>query len=502
MSGAVTELWFKQRVFLGLKQACLESKSESSMMKFRAWKEWCEKARRQKYFNRKEQLVERLAGVRTERLLKRCYDAIRYANVLHRYEETKEQLEREIPVREELQRKKESLQKANSGKDKYNLFRQMCIRYADVKYRALVIWKDNVDYYKRTMNRVKLRLIETHKRSLTHLFYRWKEAIDKKHMVELVSYSEDLLNDNQELKNTLAACREEKQKLLDCSSKQKGLKLERIRNMLNRNLLRRKFAMWANSAQYIANIEESVFLTSKTFRRRRLRNAFNKYRRQVRLDKRQEYVHGKMLWFHNVRASKTLQTCLKDWRAFIKRWKAARTFLFRSVRGVDKSIANDAFTLWKNLVYHERRQAFLDNIAELQKRQGEHESQIAHLHKEIENNYSIQRHLNSKMQSQSHKIMANFISRYLHSQAAKGFYTWLDNMREWQHQQRFLRSAVLFWLKNQVGKGFRRWVEQTMKHKEQELERVFKHTESRRKTLTTQKDEEEREQNRQVKDLN
>jgi hypothetical protein len=27
----------------------------------------------------------------------------------------------------------------------------MCIRYADVKYRALSIWKDNVQYYNRTM---------------------------------------------------------------------------------------------------------------------------------------------------------------------------------------------------------------------------------------------------------------------------------------------------------------------------------------------------------------
>ena len=44
--------------------------------------------------------------------------------------------------------------------------------------------------------------------------------------------------------------------------------------------------MWANSAQYISNIEESIFLTSKTFRRRRLRNAFNKYLKNVKEVKR------------------------------------------------------------------------------------------------------------------------------------------------------------------------------------------------------------------------
>lgn len=44
--------------------------------------------------------------------------------------------------------------------------------------------------------------------------------------------------------------------------------------------------MWANSAHYISNIEESIFLTSKTFRRRRLRNAFNKYLKNVKEIKR------------------------------------------------------------------------------------------------------------------------------------------------------------------------------------------------------------------------
>lgn len=46
------------------------------------------------------------------------------------------------------------------------------------------------------MQRVKLRLIELHKRSLSGAFFKWKETIDKKHMVELVSFTEDLMNEN------------------------------------------------------------------------------------------------------------------------------------------------------------------------------------------------------------------------------------------------------------------------------------------------------------------
>ena len=70
MSELVTSLWFKQRVFLGLRQACLESKTESSLQKFKAWKDWCEKTRRNKFYQKKKLLVARMAGTRDERLLK------------------------------------------------------------------------------------------------------------------------------------------------------------------------------------------------------------------------------------------------------------------------------------------------------------------------------------------------------------------------------------------------------------------------------------------------
>ena len=129
MSELVTNLWFKQRVFLALRQAALESKSEANMVKFKAWKSWCENARKQKYFERKEQLVQRLEGTRTERLLKQCFDAIKFGNIQAKYEQTKQRLEQEIPVREELERKRETLLKTNKAKDKYNLFRSAIIRY-------------------------------------------------------------------------------------------------------------------------------------------------------------------------------------------------------------------------------------------------------------------------------------------------------------------------------------------------------------------------------------
>jgi hypothetical protein len=81
LSELVTNLWFKQRVFLGLRHACLQSKSESSLMKFKAWRNWCETSRKKKYHNKKKELVERIEGIRAERLVKRCFDAIRFGNI-------------------------------------------------------------------------------------------------------------------------------------------------------------------------------------------------------------------------------------------------------------------------------------------------------------------------------------------------------------------------------------------------------------------------------------
>jgi hypothetical protein len=43
---------------------------------------------------------------------------------------------------------------------------------------------------------MKLRMIELHKRNLSAVFFKWKEMCDKKQMVEMVSFTEDLVNEN------------------------------------------------------------------------------------------------------------------------------------------------------------------------------------------------------------------------------------------------------------------------------------------------------------------
>ncbi len=99
--------------------------------------------------------------------MKQCFDAIKFGNVQQKYEDTKRRLEKEIPVREDIERKREFLLKTNKAKDKYNLFRAAFIRYVDLKFRAFSLWKENVVYHDSQINRIKLRLIELHKRNIS-----------------------------------------------------------------------------------------------------------------------------------------------------------------------------------------------------------------------------------------------------------------------------------------------------------------------------------------------
>lgn len=137
MSNLVTELSFKQRIFLALRHACQVQRTERTTEKFKQWKQRCLAARARKYYMRKKLMVDRLQGVRAERLVKQCFDAIKYCNVLEKYEATRAKLGEEIPVREDLERKRDQLIKMHKNKDKYNILRKWCIRVSDAKYRAL-----------------------------------------------------------------------------------------------------------------------------------------------------------------------------------------------------------------------------------------------------------------------------------------------------------------------------------------------------------------------------
>ena len=59
-------------------------------------------------------MVEKIHGTRTELLLKRCFDAIKYDNINEKFLATRHELEDKIPIRQEHERQKEELVKIAS----------------------------------------------------------------------------------------------------------------------------------------------------------------------------------------------------------------------------------------------------------------------------------------------------------------------------------------------------------------------------------------------------
>lgn len=91
----------------------------------------------------------------------------------------------------------------SAQKDKAQLFRNFIKRHQDLMFRALTIWKERCKFHSHNMDRLKLRLINLHKQTLAKALYNWKEHCDQKHMGKLAVMTEDLMNENQNLENTL-----------------------------------------------------------------------------------------------------------------------------------------------------------------------------------------------------------------------------------------------------------------------------------------------------------
>jgi len=58
------------------------------------------------------------------------------------------------------------------------------------------------------------------------------------------------------------------------STNRQTSKLQRIRNMTGRIMMRRRFRQWVNATEYILGIQDGAVLGAKVMARRRLRNNF------------------------------------------------------------------------------------------------------------------------------------------------------------------------------------------------------------------------------------
>ena len=398
--------------------------------KFLAWKNWCEQSRKDKFFARKEALVANIEGVRTERLLKQCFDAIKFSNTNEKFESTRMLLESKIPEREELEYKKECLEKQMATKTKYHALRQAYLKHCDVKYKALMIWKENCQHYSHNMQRVKLRLIHEHKRRLNWAFMKWKEGADKGIHMEMMVMTEDVMNENQNLTNELSKKKEVAEKQAVRSGRMQVSKLERVRNMFNRKSLRNYFDKWVGGALKIQGLDQAMEKLKKTERKHRLRNNFHKLRAQAKATRRGVHIQARCDWFDLTRKGNSLKECMATWKENVRKLKLARKFMQRAMNGVARNLTGAAFKKWKNVQATEIQMTFMEEAESMSATiQGQNLS-IENKRKEIEAVKSGRVAIQAKSKSLSKKIMANYMCRMTQMQYGRGFYTWLENTRE------------------------------------------------------------------------
>ena len=85
--------------------------------------------------------------------------------------------------------------------------------------------------------------------------------------------------------------------MANCKFRQQSLKVERLRNIINRNALSKMLSTWAENTWFINCMETALWKSTKTIQRRRLRNAFETYKLRIKEAKREEYILSKVQWF-------------------------------------------------------------------------------------------------------------------------------------------------------------------------------------------------------------
>jgi len=135
--------------------------------------------------------------------VKKVFDSLRYGSVQAKFERTRAILEEKIPEKRELEYRKECLVKNTAAQTKIHVLRQWYLRNCDHMYKALLIWKNACTFRRQVLQRLKLRLIDEHKRRSRIAYMRWKESTDRKIHLDLLKQTEDHMNENQNLVNEL-----------------------------------------------------------------------------------------------------------------------------------------------------------------------------------------------------------------------------------------------------------------------------------------------------------
>lgn len=271
--------------------------------------------------------------------------------------------------------------------------------------------------------------------------------------------------------------------------------------MFIRKSLRRYYDKWLAGARVINGLDHGLAKMNKIEHTYRLRANFYKWRAQAKAETRRALIEKKCAWFEQQRHKTTTKDCWFTWLEFIRQYKAAKRFMMRGNNGMDRNQLAQAMQKWRNVVAAERHKLFQDNIDELKRRQDDHKKAIERTNQEIDNEKNVKQHTISQMKSLSQRVMANFITRTIHMQAARGFYTWVDVTHNWNKKRRLIKKISNYWAKTDTGRAFRHWSMIHYQEKQQGLKNDLDAVEQRRRALVRQGNLEEAEQERETERL-
>jgi hypothetical protein len=98
----------------------------------------------------------------------------------------------------------------------------------------------------------------------------------------MVFETENIMNENQNLTNEMNFKKDIVKKQAVQHGRQRDNKLERVRNMWNRKMMKGYFDKWGKNALKIQNLDEAVCKLKKTEHKRRLRIWYQKWIQQAK----------------------------------------------------------------------------------------------------------------------------------------------------------------------------------------------------------------------------
>lgn len=146
-------------------------------------------------------------------------------------------------------------------------------------------------------------------------------------------------------------------------------RLTRIVNFVDRKRLRNFYDRWVKGTQRICDLDSALLKSARTCYKNKLRNNFNKWKRQARAKQRAENILSRGAWLNDVRKRASIRDIYNELKLYAKRRLTAKRFLHRAINGVERNALMDAYAKWKTAFANQVQTMHMEEISNLKGRQ-------------------------------------------------------------------------------------------------------------------------------------